>query len=297
MSNRRRARKYQPRPAEAGKGRAGSRCRQGRRAAPGHQPHRARPHEAQGKACRAFTVTAPPPGVVPVGASPSIAMDSGISAVNGWAAGYYNGNWAFSEGLEFLGYPYLAELAQRPEYRRIVEVIATEMTRNGSRLFHQRRGRQDDRIKAINEEMERLEVQSKFKTLAETGWLLWSRHLYLDTGDTDDLVELVNRYRDGRNKTSKSKVKKGSLQHLQNVEAVWTYPTNYNSSDPLKQDWYKPDLWYVMGKRIHGSRLLTVIGREVPDLLKPAYSFGGPRAYADGQALRRQLATNAPVGQ
>jgi hypothetical protein len=35
----------------------------------------------------------------------------------------------WTEGITFLGYAYLAELAQRPEYRMISETIATEMTR------------------------------------------------------------------------------------------------------------------------------------------------------------------------
>ena len=30
-----------------------------------------------------------------------------------------------------------------------------------------------------------------------------------------------------------------------------------------------------MGRQVHTSRILTFIGRPVPDLLKPAYSFGG----------------------
>jgi phage-related protein (TIGR01555 family) len=34
-------------------------------------------------------------------------------------------------------------------------------------------------------------------------------------------------------------------------------------------------MWYVMGKQVHRSRLLKFVGREVPDMLKPAYSFGG----------------------
>ncbi|WP_163360700.1 anti-CBASS protein Acb1 family protein, partial [Klebsiella aerogenes] len=49
----------------------------------------------------------------------------------------------------------------------------------------------------------------------------------------------------------------------------------YNTTNPLAADWYKPALWYVQGRPVHATRLLTFVGREVPDLLKPAYSFGG----------------------
>ena len=33
--------------------------------------------------------------------------------------------------------------------------------------------------------------------------------------------------------------------------------------------------WFVMGKSVHATRFLTIVAREVPDILKPAYGFGG----------------------
>jgi uncharacterized protein len=75
-----------------------------------------------------FKFAVPPPGVLPEGVpAPSMAQDSAMGAALQWAGGF--ANQVFAEGLEFLGYPYLAELAQRPEYRVITETIATEMTR------------------------------------------------------------------------------------------------------------------------------------------------------------------------
>ncbi|MGJ2408946.1 phage portal protein, partial [Salmonella enterica subsp. enterica serovar Paratyphi A] len=59
------------------------------------------------------------------------------------------------------------------------------------------------------------------------------------------------------------------------IEPVWIYPTGYNAADPFEDGWYDPQSWNVMGRSVHKTRLLTFIGRPVPDLLKPAYSFGG----------------------
>ncbi len=215
----------------------------------------------------------PAPGVLPANAS-GLAMDSNIASAAAWAGGAYN--WAFAQGQEFLGYPYLAELAQRPEYRRIVEVVATEMTRKWIRLDAS--GDDDsktDKIEQIMAEMARLNVRDEFKNSAEGDGFFGRGHLYLDTGDTEDPNELMQDIGDGLNKISKQKVGIGDLKALRYIEPVWTYPTNYNSNNPLRDDWYKPEVWFVMGTRIHASRLLTFIGREVPDLLKPAYSFGG----------------------
>jgi hypothetical protein len=77
-------------------------------------------------------------------------------------------------------------------------------------------------------------------------------------------------------------------------EATWTYPQRFNSTNPLKADWYRPDTWFVMGQAVHASRLLTFVGREVPDILKPAYAFGGlslsqmAKPYVDNWLVTRQ---------
>ncbi|WP_267550361.1 DUF1073 domain-containing protein [Rhizobium rhizogenes] len=235
---------------------------------------------------------------------PELAMDSNIASAATWAGSYWGPNgYAFTEGLEFLGYPYLAELAQRPEYRRIVEIIAQEMTRKWIRITAAADGDEDkendkeraDKINQIVEEMERLNVREVFKQIAEQDGFFGRAHLYIDTGDSDDTDELKLPIGDGQNATSRIKVSpKRPIKALRTVEAVWTYPTNYNSNDPLKGDWYNPDMWFVMGKQVHVSRLLPFIGRPVPDLLKPAYSFGGlamtqmAKPYVDNWLQTRQ---------
>lgn len=222
---------------------------------------------------RPFAIPLPPKGVVPTGV-PLMASDSQLVGASQWAGGY-NG-YAFTEGLEFLGYPYLSELAQRPEYRRMVEVIATEMTRKWIEFEVSGNADKTEKIAKIKDEMDRLQVQAAFKKLAELDGFFGRSHLYIDIDDSfEKPEELMTPIGNGRDKTSESKASKGSLKYLKAIEPAWTYPTDYNSNDPLRQDWYKPSMWFVMGKRIDASRLLTFIGREVPDLLKPAYSFGG----------------------
>ena len=243
------------------------------------------------RSVRPFAIPGAAKGVLPEGA-PDMAADSQIVGASAWAGGYYG--YAFTEGLEFLGYPYLSELAQRPEYRRMVEVIATEMTRKWIELKASGNDDKTEKIKAIADEMERLQVQAAFKKMAEQDGFFGRAHLYIDTGDTDDPIELKTDIGDGRNAVSKNKVGEGELKAVRPVEAVWTYPTDYNSADPLRGDWYKPSSWFVMGKQVHSSRLLTFIGREVPDLLKPAYSFGGlaltqmAKPYVDNWLQTRQ---------
>jgi uncharacterized protein len=167
-----------------------------------------------------------------------MAQDSAMGAALQWAGGF--ANQVFAEGLEFLGYPYLAELAQRPEYRVITETIATEMTRKWIKL--QVVGEEDktEKIKAIEEEFTRLGAKDAFRKAIEVDGFFGRAHIYLDVGTTDDREELRTPNGDGRDAASKAKIARGSLKRIRVIEPVWTYPSTYNATDPLKPDWYKP---------------------------------------------------------
>lgn len=214
-----------------------------------------------------------PKSVFPAGWD-TMAKDEQIDESLMWAQSAVPSMW--EEGLAFLGYPYLSEVAQRAEYRRISEIIATEMTRKWIRF--KAKSTEDDKsekISQLEDEMERLKVRDVFREATELDGFFGRGHIYIDTGDTDNAPELKTTLGDGSGDISKAKVTKGSIKQFKKVEPVWCYPAHYNSNDPLKEDWYKATSWLVMGKELHASRLLTFIGREVPDLLKPAYSFGG----------------------
>lgn len=291
-----------------------------------------------------FSAAAPPPGVLPKGKK--IAQDSAcVPGVAAWAGAPGLGlNFAWNEGITFMGYNYLAVLAQIPEYRLISEVIATEMTRkwikfkvsdvkpteevpvdgeeadgnetpnfvdgkNVGRLTTDEVAPQfpptikspsdqdtDDtdpnapdeadtaaakladakqaKLKELEKEFERLNVREIFREVAEHDGFFGRAHIYIDTGDGDKPDELMTPIGDG-NETTLAKYGVGFLKALRVVEPVWAYPSNYNANDPLRADWYRPERWFVMAKDLHRSRFLTFIGREVPDMMKPQFSFGG----------------------
>lgn len=215
-----------------------------------------------------------PPGVRPPD-SIVAADEANVTPTMTWAGSINPGMFG---GITFIGYPVLAELAQLPEYRSIHEIIATEATRKWIKI--QAANGKDgadktSKIAEIEAEFVRLAVRDCFRRLSEQDSRFGRAHLYVDTGETKNAAELSLPLGDGVNETSRLKFEKGSLRKLKTVEAQWCYPTAYNANDPLSDDWYKPDIWYVMGKSVHRSRLLTFVAREVPDLLKPAYSFGG----------------------
>jgi phage-related protein (TIGR01555 family) len=217
-----------------------------------------------------FRIPAPIPGTVPVG-KPTMAQDDAFQSGGTWAAqgiALYGG----FDGLQaFRGYPYLSVLAQRPEYRRGVEIIAKEMTRRWIRLHSKSSDKsKNDYIGKLNDAMEKFRVQDVFREAAEHDGFFGKGQIYIDTGAGDDLAELKTPLA-----IRPEKISKGGLKRLRAIEPLWTYPGTYNASDPLHRHFYNPETWYVQGKEIHRSRLLPMVSREVPDLLKPAYLFGG----------------------
>jgi phage-related protein (TIGR01555 family) len=194
-----------------------------------------------------------------------MAKDDAIGLSYGWAT--QNG-YGIS-GQYWLGYGVLAELSQVAEYRNVSETYAKEMTRKWIRLNAAADKSKNDRIRELNAALKKYKVRDCFRRMAEIDGLFGRAHLFPDFGIKDD-QELVTPLM-----LRKEKIAKGSLKRLQVVEPIWTYPGKYNSTDPLQPDFYKPSTWYVMGKEINSTRLLTFIGREMPDLLKAAYMFGG----------------------
>lgn len=193
----------------------------------------------------------------------AMALDSagggGVADLYNWAV-----NGAFSEGLGFLGYPYLAELSQRPEYRLVTGIWAAEATRKWIKI----RG-DEKRVKLIEQKLEDHKIRDKFRELAELDGFFGRGQLYIDLGKPLGSAELKSPL------IPKAKVKPGSVKNFKVVEPFWSYPGMYQSTNPLAADFYVPKFWYVMNGQVHASRLLTCVGREMPDMLKPAYSFGG----------------------
>jgi uncharacterized protein len=221
------------------------------------------------------TVTKPP-GV----AGGAMAVDAApVVDVSAWA---FNGLAGFAGREGFIGYPELSILSLRPEYRSPVEIIATEATRKWIKIHAAGDADKTDKIRRIEAEFSRLNVQEVFKKASEQDGFFGRGHIYIDTGDTENPDELKRPLGDGTDEMSRLKIGRGSIKELLNVEPVWVWPNFYNSIQPLSPKWYRPETWYCMSTEVHKSRLLTFIAREVPDLLKPAYMFGG-------QSLTQQM--------
>ena len=249
-----------------------------------------------------------PPQSLRLDKGATMAMDDGQSwAAANWASGATTPvGTAINEGQAFLGYPYLSDLAQRPEYRVISETIADDATRkwidfeitgtaeeiaerreedekDPDDATERREGRlkssqKMDKVKALKDEMERIQLRDRMYQVCRDDGFFGRSHCFIDFGnDLDDLSddELTKPIGDGRDAVSKRKVAKGSLRGLRVIEPVWTYPMTYNAINPLRQDWYNPQIWYVLGKQIHVSRIPVFISEPVPAIVGIWINNGG----------------------
>lgn len=224
------------------------------------------------KTAREFKRYEPPKGVIPE------AVKSAILAMDSTDYGMMNDAYAMGYGNfdSFPGYPYLAAMAQKPEYRKMVGTIAEEMTRKWIKLKTVGDDDKSDRVKQLIDALERFKVREKFREAAEHDGYFGGGQIYIDvlspknvSAWTDD-TELQSKLF-----ISDKKIPKGSLKGLQVIEPVWTYPGVYNANNPLSPDFYKPTEWFVMGKTVHASRMIDFVSRQVPDLLKASYNFRG----------------------
>ena len=206
------------------------------------------------------------PGVLPDKAE-KLAMDADVNAGLSWAGGFH-GMWA--EGIGFLGYPYLAELTQRPEYRRPCEILAEEMTRKWIRLRSTGDDDKAEKIRELDGDMVKFKLREKFHDAILLDNVFGLSFLYVDVGTSDKAEEQATPLT-----LTPEKIPKGCLKGFQLIDPTWTAPNWYEASRPWLPNFYKPDTWFLMGRVTHKSRLLITVSRPVPDILKPGYNFGG----------------------
>ena len=216
-----------------------------------------------------FTPPALMPGVVPAGEKSAIAMD--------YNPGVYdfmnNMAWGTSYFTPFPGYPYLAGLATRAEYRNFADTLSSEITREWVRF----KGASDTegdgeaeqdtiRIAQLEQAVKDYNLKDVFKLAAAQDCFFGRAQITINIKGADRKLPLV---------LSPKTIKKGTLEGFTCVEAMWTTPSAYNANDPTAPDFYKPREWYLLGQQVHASRIMTIITRPLPDMLKPAYNFSG----------------------
>jgi uncharacterized protein len=234
--------------------------------------------EAKPAKSYAYPIQAPllPKGVVPEGTEPLVAMDN--------AAYDYSRGAGFggqTEWVGFPGYPYLSMLSTRAEYRMFAQAMSNNLTREWLKLGST--NTDDDatkeKITQLEQDLKDMGLKEVIALMADHDSFYGRAQLFLDvrsqsSEEVRDTPLLITP-KTIKKETIKPDEKITKYFRVRAVEAMWTTPSVYNADDPTRDDFYKPVGWFMLGKRVHADRLLTVITRPVTDMLKPAFNFGG----------------------
>lgn len=165
----------------------------------------------------------------------------------------------------FMGYAALQDISQNGIIRACIETVADDMLREFGTVTGT-----EEQVTSLNKEMLRFKVQSVLHHVAEYVGYFGGCMVYIDTG-----ADAAQRQLPLNISNLSSELGKDRLVGFTVIDPINIYPGTYNSIDPLRKDFYKPEYWFVMGQKVHASRLLRFVANEVPMLLKPVYNFFG----------------------
>ena len=170
----------------------------------------------------------------------------------------------------FMGYGALANLSQNGLIRAGVEMRGDEMTRKWGELS--RKGNDDtdeeqlEKLDKLTQEMEKWKVRELFRSASCLCGYMGGCLLFIDTGEDNLANPLI---------LDSMTFAPDTFKGFRLIEPYLVTPGGYNSTNPMREDYFKPSLWYVQGIPVHSSRLIYFAENKLTSLLKPAYNFFG----------------------
>ena len=165
----------------------------------------------------------------------------------------------------FVGYGALQQIAQNGMIRACVQTVADDITREWITIT-------GDDAEAVEEiqtlQEKKYHLRTLFHEAATLTGYMGGAFIYVDTGTENP--ELPLRY-----SNESAELQPGTKLRFVVVDPVNVSPGDYNAIDPLKSDYLKPRYFWVLGTKVHESRLLRLFDNPPPTLLRPAYNFLG----------------------
>lgn len=170
----------------------------------------------------------------------------------------------------FIGYGALQQIAQNGMIRACVQTVADDITREWIEV----QGGDDTDPETVRDIADTLDQKYHLKDLihqaAATVGFMGGAFIFIDTGAEGEDLTLPLRV-----SSLSAEMSQGMDLKFTLVDPVNVTPGEYNATNPLKQDYMQPKWWWVLGQRVHASRLITVCDNQPPMLLRPSYNFLG----------------------
>ena len=165
----------------------------------------------------------------------------------------------------FVGYGVLQQIAQQGLIRACIQTVSDDLSRKWIKID----GCDDpQKLEIIENELKKLHIKDLFHKAVTTTGYMGGAFIFIDTGEDDLTLPLAIN-------DLSAELKEGSKVKFVVVDPVNVSPIEYNCIDPLRDDYMRPRMWQVLGKRVHASRLLSFVENQPPMLLKPNYNFLG----------------------
>lgn len=165
----------------------------------------------------------------------------------------------------FVGYGVLQQIAQQGLIRACIQTVSDDLSRKWIKID----GCDDpEKLEKIENELKKLHIKDLFHKAVTTTGYMGGAFIFIDTGEDDLTLPLAIN-------DLSAELKDGARVKFVVVDPVNVSPIEYNCIDPLRDDYMRPRMWQVLGRRVHASRLLTFVENQPPMLLKPNYNFLG----------------------
>lgn len=202
-----------------------------------------------------------------------LAMDSALADTGIYTLMQHTFEMGMAMPPQFLGYGMLQNISQNGLIRACISTVSSDMTRNWIELQREGdavQGTEDTLLEDLTAQMKARRVREVFAEAVELAGYEGGAFIFIDTGAKEQ--DLKNPL---AMSSASAELEQGRTLRFVVVDPVNCTPGDYNSTDPLRKDYFKPQWWWVLGKQVHASRLLRIVWNEVPILLKPAYNFFG----------------------
>lgn len=196
-------------------------------------------------------------------------------------------------GQGFIGYQAAALISQNWLVKKACEMPAKDASRNGYETSVNDGTEVDpevlDYIRQQDKKFEILRNCVEFIDLGRTFGVRVAMFV-VDSPDAEYYAKPFNP--DG--------VRPGSYKGISQIDPYWISPemNAEAASNPAAPDFYEPTWWRINGKRVHRTHLVIFRNGNLPDILKPAYLYGGlpvPQLISERVYAAERTANEAPM--
>ena len=170
----------------------------------------------------------------------------------------------------FIGYGALQQIAQNGMIRACVQTVADDITREWIEVKGGDGTPQEDVCRLEDLLESKYHLKELFHSVAATVGYMGGAFIFIDTGAEGEDLSLPLRI-----SSLSAEMSEGMALRFTLVDPVNVTPGDYNASNPLRPDYMQPKWWWVLGQKVHTSRMIPVFDNPPPLLLRPSYNFLG----------------------